>query len=333
MYPVNHQGNNYLLRLMNNETISTDPSSADSSLMYPPDFPKITFSLESIPEEGYYFLSLNQLVSHYLTILDNSGNLIFYQRETKPTYDFKIQPSGILTYFSDERKKFLGLDSLYSIVDSFYTGNGLSTNFHDLQVMADGNAFLIGDDQEPVDMDTVITPGLGYENACVQGCVIQEIDKQKRVIWQWRSWDHYNITDADSTIVDLTQHTIYYCHLNSIDVVNDTMLIISTRHFDEVTAINRETGNIIWRFGGKRNQFLIDGKQPDFRYQHDARYLGNNRLSLYDNGYPKERPYSKGIIFQLDQSNHTGKTIKELRHNPDVLGYNMGNLQVTRNDD
>jgi hypothetical protein len=308
----------------------SDILSNDSTLIYPPDFPKITFSNKTNLDEGDYFLSLNQNANNYLAIINNNGIPVFYKLETTPAYDFKLQPSGILTYYLNGKRKFYGLDSLYGVVDSFYTGNGLLPDFHDLQVLPDGNAFLIATDKEPVNMDTVITPGTGDTNACVQGCVIQEINKQKKVIWQWRSWDHYSITDADSRLVDMYQQSISYCHVNSIDIVDDTTIIISARYLNEITAINRITGKIMWRFGGKNNQFSLDTGSPDFLAQHDARYLGNNMFSLYDNGYLGIRNYSIGQIYRLNTVSLTGSLIKEFRHNPDLLGLNMGNLQVTK---
>ena len=34
-------------------------------------------------------------------------------------------------------------------------------------------------------------------------------------------------------------------------------LLISSRHMDEVTKIDRQTGEIIWRLGGKNNDFTV----------------------------------------------------------------------------
>ena len=35
------------------------------------------------------------------------------------------------------------------------------------------------------------------------------------------------------------------------------ILMISSRHLNEITKISRTTGDIIWRFGGKNNQFTF----------------------------------------------------------------------------
>lgn len=314
---------------------SGSTAGADTSLLYPLDFPEISAVNHSAtykPEQGYYFLSLNQYQSNFLTILNNAGIPIFIKREPSPVYSFQIQPNGLLTYYlkRDSTSIFYGLDSLYAVVDSFYTGNGLYTDFHDLQVLPDGHAFMIAYDSQPVLMDTVYVDTVVNKNrtACVTGCVIQEVDKSKNVIWQWRSWDHYKIADTE---FDLTQTNISYCHVNSIDIPDDTTAILSTRYFNEVTKINTITGDIIWRFGGVNNQFNISGSGPDFEYQHDARYLGNGYYSVYDNTPPDSKKYSRGVIYHLDQANKTGYLVNQFYHDPGLLGHNMGNFQVTPN--
>lgn len=317
---------NWLPKAFNLASESAAPAAGDSTLIYPAGFPEVNVTKYSKPEDGNYFLSINQQTGNFLTILNNNGIPLFYKKQSTSMYDFKIQANGLLTYYLNARRQFYELDSMYTVVDSFYTGNGFFTDFHDLQVLPDGHAYLMALDTEPVSMDTVVESR--NDTACVQGNIIQEIDRSKNVIWQWRTWDHFKITDSDTT-VDLTQHTIPYTHLNSIDVVDDTTILLSTRYFDEITAINRKTGNIIWRFGGKNNQFNLSGNPPDFAWQHDARYIGNGNYSLFDNTVPYDGRNSKGLIYHLNPENHTGYLVREFRHNPEYFGFNMGNMQVT----
>jgi len=46
--------------------------------------------------------------------------------------------------------------------------------------------------------------------------VIQEIDHNNQVVFQWKALDHLNITDATSD-VDLTQLCIDPFHINAFD--------------------------------------------------------------------------------------------------------------------
>ena len=79
----------------------------------------------------------------------------------------------------------------------------------------------------------------------VVGLIIEEQDENKNVVFQWRSWDHFKITDATYDI-DLTDSVVDYVHGNAIEVDDDGNLLISSRHMDEVTKIDRQTGEIIW---------------------------------------------------------------------------------------
>jgi hypothetical protein len=300
-------------------------SNSDSSILSFADFPKISITGKNKPEEGYYFFSFNTRNKNFLTIINNSGIPIFIKQFIDRTYSFTIQKNGMLTYWDDKKTKFYEMDSLYQIVDSFYCGNGYSTDYHALQVLPNGHSFVLATDTQPVNMDTVVAGGV--DTAHVTGNIIQEIDNEKRVIWQWRSWDNVNITDTDPEF-DLTLPIIRYCHINSIEVVDEDNIIISIRHFNEITGINRKTGKIKWRFGGKKNQFNNDDPR-ELYHQHDARFLSNNKISVLDNG-DLNTSNSRAVIYQLDTTNFTTHLVKEIYHVPVVWGKVMGNVQHTK---
>jgi Arylsulfotransferase (ASST)/Secretion system C-terminal sorting domain/Cep192 domain 4 len=321
--------NNQEIIKINNEkktgSLNYLQATSDSSLLIPQNFPRV-YIQQNPQEKDYYFLSINKLSGRYLCIINKYGFPIFYKNLPPRVYDFKVQPSGILTYYDESAGKFYGMDSLYQVVDSFYCKNGYTTDYHDLQVLPDGHYFLISFDSEPVNMDTVVAGGDTAAN--VIGSVIQELNQDKVVVWQWRSWDHYKITDANPALTDFYQHAIEYCHINSIDVVDENRIIISARVLNEVTEIDRNTGIIIWRFGGLRNQFNID---PGFQFQHDARLIDNNKLSVFDNANYVVDSNSKALVFSIDEQNKTAELVNAVNHIPPVNSNNMGNVQYHDN--
>jgi hypothetical protein len=109
----------------------------------------------------------------------------------------------------------------------------------------------------------------GNPNATVIGNTVQELDENHNVVFEWRSWDNFEITDAVHE--NLTNNTIDYVHMNSIAIDYDSNIVISSRHLSEVTKINRKTGEIMWRFGGENNQFTLVNDTYGISYQHDAR--------------------------------------------------------------
>jgi hypothetical protein len=161
--------------------------------------------------------------------------------------------------------------------------------------------------------------------------VIQQIDANKNVIFQWRSWDHFLIIDA--THENLLDDTIDYVHGNSIEVDTDNNIIISSRHMDEITKISTTTGNIIWRLGGKNNQFTFINDTIGFSHQHDARRISNGNLTLYDNGNFHVPPRSRAIEYQLNETSNpkTATLVWQYRRTPAVYAFAMGNVQRLSN--
>ena len=168
-----------------------------------------------------------------------------------------------------------------------------------------------------------IVPG-GNPAATVYGLIVQEVDTNRHVVFEWRSWDHIDITDSNQ---DLTTQVIDLIHGNAVGLDFDGNLLISSRHLDEVTKINRQTGDIIWRWGGKRNQFTFVGDNRRFSHQHDIRLLPNGHYTLYDNGNGLTPEYSRALEYVLDQTNKTATLVWEYRNTPDVFAWGMGNVQ------
>jgi hypothetical protein len=296
----------------------------------PGDLPNVTITVPpSGTGSGYLFLapfSWNSpaQAARYLLIVDDSGELVYYQNKpTSLAFDFKKQPNGLLTYFDSNTASFPAMDSSYATVDNFAAGNGYQADVHDLQLLpGNGHALLLIYDPQPVDM-SLIAPG-GVPTATVIGLVVQELDTSKNVVFQWRSWDHFNITD---TQVSLTTQTVDYVHGNAVERDSDGNLLISSRHLSEVTKIDRQTGAIIWRLGGKNNQFALTNNDP-FSFQHDIRRLANGDITLFDDGNLRSPvPYSRAVEFALDESLKIATSVWQFRDSPDVVALAMGNAQ------
>jgi hypothetical protein len=147
----------------------------DSTL--PASFPKLNITTDSITAPGYLFLANFVWISGpvstpYLMILDNSGTPYFYRQLSTTAIDFDMQPNGHLTYFDEEGWMFYEMDSSYTIVNSYQCGNGYVTDDHELRLLPNGHALLIGDDEEIVDMSKIVPNG--NPNAVVSGIIIQE---------------------------------------------------------------------------------------------------------------------------------------------------------------
>ena len=293
----------------------------------PSDFPPITASISDNPDSGYIFLSnFYGSYAQYIMILDNMGEPVYYRRVPNNSFDFKKQPNGLLTYFCYSDRKFRIMDSTYTVIDTLVCGNGYAsgTDPHDLQFLDNGHILMIANDPETVDMRDTVSCGL--RSATVIGLIIQELDSDKNVIWQWRSWDHISILDATFDI-NLCASTIDYIHGNAVELDQDGNILLSSRNLSEITKINRSTGNIIWRWGGENNMFTFVNDTRGFSHQHDIRRLPNGNVTMFDNGNYFEPQYSRALEYQLDEVNHVATLVWEYRQTPDVFASVMGNTQ------
>ena len=254
-------------------------------------------------------------------VLDNSGFPIKYRPVVIFSFDFKVQNGNTFTFFAPG--KFLATNSSFTNLDSFVCGNGYTIDFHDILLLPDYHAYLMSYDPQYVDMSKIVQGG--NPNAKVTGLIIQEIDVYKTVVFQWRSWDHFKITDA--THENLLDSVIDYVHGNSIDLDYDGNILISSRHLDEITKINRQTGDIIWRMGGKNNQFTFNNDTLGFSHQHAFRRINNGHYTLFDNGNYHNPSFSRAIEYDLDQVNKTCTLVWQFRHGDTVYAAAMGYTQ------
>jgi len=294
------------------------------------ELPNISVTYSNPTSPGYLFLA-NLLWSNpsipSLLILKNDGTPVFARNLAANGYDFKPQPDGTLTYYDDAVQAFIVMDSSCTPIDTIGCGNGYLTDPHDLRILPNGHALLLGVDNEIVDMSTQF-PG-GNPSATVVGYIIQELDRQGNVVFQWRSWDHYNIIDAEH--LDLTAVWIDYVHGNALDVDTDGNILFSSRHLNEITKIDRQTGDIIWRLGGMHNQFTFISDSIGFSYQHAVRRIANGDITLFDNGDFHVPAFSRAVEYRLDEVNKTATLVWQYRDTPDIEGFAMGYVQRMEN--
>lgn len=295
-----------------------------------------------VPDEvgdGYIFIAYFNYFRFlesdaFLLILDNNGEPVYYNRldPIKAALDFKKQPNGRLTWFNPDPivQAYVEMDETYAVGHEYRAGNGYPTDLHDLQVLPNGNALLMIYDYEYFDMSALV-PG-GDPQAVTVGCIVQEVDPAGNVVAEWRSWDEISPLDSNQSLLpqdnngDGVDDPIDYIHCNSIEQDLDGNWLLSSRHLDEVTKIDRDSAEIIWRFGGKANQFTINNADL-FNYQHDARRMADGHLTVYDNGNVHSPPFSRAVEYELDEAAMTATLVWSFRRTPDVRGLAMGNHQ------
>jgi hypothetical protein len=157
------------------------------------------------------------------------------------------------------------------------------------------------------------------------------------VLFEWRSIDHVALEETYVTPSEDHYPGIDYFHLNSIDVEPDNNLLISARETSAVYKIDRKTGEVIWRLGGKKSDFEM-GPGARFAFQHDARRLPDGTISIFDNGSlvfengtPKAVEESRAIVLDLDERKMKATLVREYIHPDKQYADAAGNMQVLPN--
>ncbi len=310
----------------NQRSIESDPN-------LPEDFPQYYVSETNNPGAGHYFvnaLARDTALPEYNLIIDTTGFPVFYQhfpphhRENFFTYHPQVE---LLTYYDESLYKFVALNNNLEQVGT-YAAIGYFTDMHELILDEDGSYWLFGYDTEPVDMSQIY-PG-GCESALVTGTIIQKIDADSSLVFEWSSWDHFSILDADTDFIDLTRCRFDYCHGNALSFDSFGNILLSSRNMSEITKIDAQTGDIIWRMGGSNNQFSFTNDTISFKAQHNIKYLGNQLYSMFDNGNSRIPPFTRAITYQLDEVNMTAMLTEDFRQSnpPDFTPFMGSNQQL-----
>ena len=270
----------------------------------PSDFPQVVITVNNNPSPGYLFLEH----AGFTMMLDNNGDPVWYRRGGGR--DFKVQKNGMITW-----TQFNGVDENFNNPRSYRAVNGYSTDSHELQIQEDGGYLLLGVRGTTVDM-TLYHPNAN-PNANVNETVIQEFTADDELIFQWRAWDNFDPLDCEPHVANPLGGGFNFTHMNAVDIDEDGHILLSSRHISEVTKINRDTGEIIWRLCGTdpaRSDFVfVNDPLNGFSSLHDIRSMGNGRYTIFDNGNLHSPQVSRGVEYELDLDNRTATMVWEYR--------------------
>ena len=294
----------------------------------PSDFPHINVMTNIAPGDGYIFLNNRGRGTPYNIIFDNDGSPVWYLRTDDRRRDFKVQRNGTISMLARSGgHRFLNFDKNFKFLSEYSAVNGYHTDEHECIILENDHVLLIGRRETKVDMSRYVQGG--KKNATVRETVIQEFTRNHEKIFEWRAWDHFEDILKYLELENLQGNYIRFPHMNAIDVDDDGHILLSSRHLSEVSKINRQTGEFIWRLGGPKNQFtFLNDDLNGFKNQHAVLSLGNNRYTVFDNGTARHPQVSRGVEYVLDPDKMTATLVWEYR-NPPGTGYShyMGNHQ------
>ncbi|TML97263.1 MAG: hypothetical protein E6G03_03055 [Actinobacteria bacterium] len=282
---------------------------------------------------GYIFIAPKKNVEQAgPLILDNRGRVVWFRPlDTHAVTDFRVQRyrgRPVLTWWQGRPDEGDG-ESGYSIYDDRYRlvahvqpGNGLLGDIHEFKLTPHNTALMTFIRQVLVKGRRVLEGGF------------QELDiRTRRVLFEWHSIDHVRLVESYYHLPRNPDGLYDYFHINSIDVGQDGNFLVSARNTHTIYKIDRRSGRILWRLGGKRSDFNL-GRAARFAWQHDARRLPNGNLTLFDNSAgPQVRKQSRGLVLRLDLAHRQATVVRSFVHTPPLVSVDQGNLQRLRNGD
>ncbi|MBE0647894.1 MAG: aryl-sulfate sulfotransferase [Bacteroidales bacterium] len=315
------------------------PASAQSQ-----NFPPLEIEIhDSSSASGYFFILPYQamppfLYEHPMLILDSLARTVFYAvipgtSGMNSTIDFKLHPNGQMSFFSYLDQKFFIMDSTFQVTDTLVTANGFDADPHEMLITVENHKFILATETRVMNLTGYLWFGTnhiqpGSAIAQVQGTVIQEFDESNNLIWEWKAHDHFAFGDV-AEIWLRNPNVVDWTHANAIEQDADGNILISQRHFNEITKINHPNGTIKWRFGGKNNQFTVANDPVGFTGQHDIRRQANGHITLLDNGQYNLITTARAVEYSMNELAHTASLVWEYIPDTSVFSNSLGSHRMS----
>lgn len=240
-------------------------------------------------------------------ILDRHGRVVWFH-PVKPgfkSYDFRVQQydgKPVLTWWQGDAAGAYGggtgviVDDHYQVIATVRGANGYLPDIHEFRLTPQGTALVLA--YEAVGWD--MRPYKGPANGIVVDSIVQEIDvKTGLVLFEWHALGHVGLQESFAAYGGKGPYD--YAHLNSIEVEPDGNLLVSARNTDTAYEVDRASGNILWRIGGKQSSYQLPA-DASFVAQHDVERDPDGTISLFDDGSfaPPLKRAARALVLSLD---------------------------------
>ena len=273
-------------------------------------------------------------------IYDSNGGLVWFKPSPhhKSVFDFRVQRydgKPVLTWWEGKAifpGEGLGVgmiyDTSYRPVAIVHAGNGYTADLHEFQLTPQNTALVMA--YRPVQWD--LSAAHGSPRGLALDNVLQEIDiKTGLVEREWHSLGHVDV--ADAAVKPMPNVPFDAFHANSIEQEADGNWLVSSRNTNTLYEIDRSTGQILWRVGGKHSSFKM-GRGAQTLGQHDARRAPDGNITVFDNGtfgIQVGRP-SRSVELKVDQQKKTVSAVHGFIHRgPTLRTFSQGSVQTLGN--
>jgi hypothetical protein len=319
---------------------TTSDSVAYQTADLPASLASVQLSITGAPPPGYVLTEVSRDSTAVVLAFDNTGRVRWYrsfaahagetamQTEQLPTGDFTVYV-GASTGWQPVNGRYIQFRPDGEIVGTYTAGAPYYTDSHELLLSFAGAtvtaAHLYGYDLRPMDLTALG----GRSDQLVAGHILLRKSVTGATEFLWNAWDHFTVADWLFIPPNLALYpSIDFDHPNALSIDRDGNYVVSFASLGEITKIDAVTGAVLWRLGGRHNQFAIVGDPlGGFGFQHDVRVLSNGDLLFYDNGLLHSPPQSRAVQYRLDLGARTATLVWEYRHDPAVFTPFVGSVQ------
>ena len=173
-----------------------------------------------------------------------------------------------------------------------------------------------------------LRPVGGPADGVVLDNIVQEVDiATGLVLFEWHSLDHVLLTESYAKIMNGLPFD--YFHINSVDRAANGNLLVSSRVTSTVFDVDRTTGKVLWRLGGKHSDYTL-GKGVGLSFQHNARWHADGTMTLFNNAYgaPSADWRSHGLRIKLDSKTKTATLLHGYTYPNGLLAPTQGDVQL-----
>ncbi|RMY41205.1 hypothetical protein D0866_00742 [Hortaea werneckii] len=297
-----------------------------------------------------------------LYIIDAEGNMVWtLDKQYGEVYNFAVQEykgepyltfwagndavggHGAGTYYmgyaslADDGEQY---DQSYQQYKEISGANGISADLHSFEITEDDTA--VSSLYEPYKVNLEGVKGWDKDgDGYVWDALFQEIDIETgEALFQWRASDHVDFRESFVGVNKATHDDPWdFFHINTIEKDAVGNYLVSARHLRAVLYVSGETGEILWKLGGKDNSFedLSDGKATSFVGQHDVHWFDpeeRQSITMFDNGADWGGDHlhgSIGLKVGVDLEKMTTWVEQTYKHPEAVVSASQGSYQTLPN--
>jgi predicted lipoprotein with Yx(FWY)xxD motif len=283
----------------------------------------------------------NPVWFHPVPAAEDLVNLEAQTYEGKPALTFwvgkiSVPPATALPPGTPEPGgRFYIYDDHYRLIRTITPADGFTADPHEFTLTPQGTALFTAVKLEQAPVTTIV----GTQQVKLVDSEVQEISlKTGKLVFSWDMLKHVSLTESQVPVPAVGGIWDPY-HMNSIAENDDGDLIISARDTSALYDVSHKTGKPIWQLGGKGSTWKL-GANASFSWQHDARFVGQDEITLFDDaccdlGVPYAAPEhaSRGLILKLDAKAKTATVAHQYEHSPKIAVPSQGDMQTLPNGD